>query len=271
MKRQEGTYTLYLDESKMRIGQKGEEVYCVAGVIISSDDIHDVRRRMKELKTTIWNHRDEFTPAPAFRSIHQTEVRNPTPKAIQIRPYMQVFKSRENKKKVFDGLEKIIDDFSIYVMGAVVNEKRLTDIYGSHQDSYTAYYAALKVIVENYALFLRRHGAHGRLLLESRANAQGNISDARVKKSFYKIMSNGTLRYSALELQQLVQKIDFSAKSQNDAGIQIADYVPRAFLYNYTQMPQPKPSIYQTLRKHRYNGDSADKTGFSKYGVVLID
>lgn len=266
------SYTLYLDESKMRIGNKGEDAYCVAGIIIQSVQMQQIRKRLKQLKQEIWEAPDDFVPAPPFRSIHQAEVRNPSSKNIDRHPYMQVFRSRSNQNKAITGIGRIIKDFELPVLGAIVNEKRLQDDYGAHQDSYTAYYTSLRVIVEDFSHFLVNHQSHGKIVLESRANSKGDLSDQRVRKTFYKIMSHGTIRYSAIELQRLIYGIGFSPKTQNDAGIQIADYIPRAFLYHYCEMVQPKPSIYQIIRRQRYDG--GDKQLFDRYrrhGIHVVD
>ena len=277
MKIKKESYTLYLDESKMRIGDRGEDIYCVAGVVIWSKQIKLVRHRLKELKLSIWNKRDRYSPSPSFRSIHQAEIRNPTRNVLLKRPYMATFRSRKKQLQAIKGVGSIIRDFDFPIIGALVNEKQLSDNYGCHQDSYTSYYASLKAIIEDFAHFLNNKHTIGRIILESRADAAGNINDQRVKKDFYKILSNGTIRYSAIELQRLIQSISFYTKTQNDAGLQIADYVPRAFLYKYaskqnSNITQPKPTIFQVLRKQRYDGgDSSVSDRYARHGIIIID
>ena len=70
---------------------------------------------------------------------------------------------------------------------------------------------------------------------------------------------------------RICQDIIFIQKQENEAGLQIADFIPRPFLINYFKIEQTKPSIYQILRKARYDGGIGAKYGASKFGICIYN
>lgn len=106
-------------------------------------------------------------------------------------------------------------------------------------------------------------------MLESRKTNTDKL-DQRIRKQFYKIISHGTLRYSAVILQDTIKGISFIAKEENNNLLQLADFVPRPLALNYVNIKQSKPSIYQIIRKKRYWANNSPQDS-KKYGVVVID
>ncbi|WP_461243379.1 DUF3800 domain-containing protein [Secundilactobacillus muriivasis] len=266
-------YSLYLDESKFFDKTKQQMSYCIAGVVISNTQIHTVRKRMGILKTTIWATNDGYT-IPKAKSIilHEAEIRSDNTKIVRKRPEYQAFhQNRRNKRLAIQEIGNIIHDERLTVLGAIENETSISMNYSVERDSYSAYYLCLKCIIENFCIFLKQHNGHGNIIFESRKNQSSDLQDQRTRKMFNKILANGTMIYSALELQKSLYTIKFIQKQENDAGLQIADFIPRPLLLNYTNTPQSKPSIYQTIRKARYTGIASKGQYASKFGVCIFE
>ena len=61
--------------------------------------------------------------------------------------------------------------------------------------------------------------------------------------------------------------IDFVDKTSNEAGLQIADFVPNSFARDHAGMKQLEPNIFSTLKYHLYDGNM----GFDdRFGVKYM-
>lgn len=77
--------------------------------------------------------------------------------------------------------------------------------------------------------------------------------------------------YKALEIQDVISDIRFVKKQENNAGLQIADFVPTHFMINFSGNSQHKINLYKTLKKHRYSGFKTKGLQYSsKFGVTYI-
>lgn len=268
-------YHLYLDESAFNDRANSKKAYCVAGIVVRSLDLRKFRSSLARLKYSLWeNEQDLFDTKtnPKDRIFHEAEIRSGNKRILDKYPYYKIFSKRHNIRKAVNGVGNIIENNDLTVLGCIVDETSLESNYLCEQNSYTSYKKCLNSIITNYNLFLLNNNAHGDIILESRKSDNNNFLDVRTRKMFYKILSMGTNIYSAQSLQDNIRNVKFVSKQSNEAGLQIADFVPRPFLLNYLNVNQSKPSIYQVLRKHRYDNNkiSTDFNAFNKYGLNII-
>lgn len=270
------SFTLYLDESKFvkMNGDIKEYIYAVAGVAISSLNEHEVRADLDKIKITICKpkHRSEVNRAKQL-IFHEAEIRSNNVAILSKNPSYSVFVgSSQNPRLAIEGVGSIINKFSLNIFGSIIDQSSLAKKYNKHieNNSYESYNIALKIIVENYAMFLKSVGATGRIVFESRQDDTNKIQDERTQKMIYKILAHGTTIYSAIELQRTIIGLSFRKKTENVPGLQIADFIPRPLLLSYAQYPQSKPSIYQSaIKENRFNNNE-DK-GYQYYGVRAIN
>ena len=97
-----------------------------------------------------------------------------------------------------------------------------------HMEQYTAwrydpYHYCLKVLLERYVMTLRREGAHGDVMAESR----GGGEDKRLKKSFARVVEEGTEWLHAEEIKACLTSVQLKVKpkANNIAGLQLADLI----------------------------------------------
>ena len=270
------TFTLYLDESKFN--KKNEDtsnrLYAVAGVAISGMNENEIRNDLNKIKLSIWNKQSGYTVNQAKMSIfHEAEMRSNNNNIIYKHPEYEVFLGQSsNFNKAISGIGNIINKFDLKVFGAIVDQTSLKLNYGKNIEgnAYESYNIALKVILENFAMFLKKKNAWGRIVFESRQDGKTKVQDERTKKIIYKILTHGTSIYSALDLQNVISDVNFRKKTENVPGLQIADFIPRPLLLAYSNSDQSKPSIYKSaIRDHRYDADIV--TGKTQYGVKLVD
>ena len=56
--------------------------------------------------------------------------------------------------------------------------------------------------------------------------------------------------------------INFIDKSNNEAGLQIADFIPNSFARDHAGINQSKPNIFGTLRYNLYDGNMGNRDCF---------
>ncbi|GAP00119.1 DUF3800 domain-containing protein [Fructobacillus ficulneus] len=262
-------YTLYLDESKFK-SKSGNFLYSIAGVAIPSASEPSIRNSMNQIKTKIWSRDLGYSKNEAKMNIfHESEIRSNNSNLLIRRPTYEVFVGEyKNKNLAISGIGNIINQYDLDIFGLVVDQTSINENYSKYVDEYEAYNIALKVIIENFVLFLKKKSACGELVLESRQDDNSDILDLRTKKMINKIIVHGTSVYSALDIQKSFNGSKFRCKKENVPGLQIADFIPRPLLLAYANAGQSKPSIYKmAIRKHRYNAGNTD--GATKYGVVV--
>jgi len=263
------SYNLYLDESKISINSKSG--YSVAGVIIEEGpQLYNVRKELGRVKSKIWSSKLGYGRSKQI-VFHEAEIRSHREGTLKRRPEYVDFKKAENIRLAVNGIGNIVGKFNLPVLGVLEDQTAIAEAYKTKRDSHASYYLALEQIIENYCYFLKNHNSVGKIICESRRNQNSGVLDQRVRKMYMKILVHGTLRYSASDLQDCLKDIVFIQKQENDAGLQIADFIPRPFLVNYFKISQTKPSIYQILRKARYDGGIGAKDGASKFGMCIYN
>lgn len=98
----------------------------------------------------------------------------------------------------------------------------------AHKEKYTTwrydpYHYCLKMILERYALWLKRNTSIG----DAMAEARGGKDDLRLKTSFERLYEQGTEYLGAEQFQSVFtsKQLKIKAKSNNIAGLQLADLV----------------------------------------------
>lgn len=258
-------YNLFLDETKFY--DNGKYLYGIAGLAVESNKVPTMGKMLGKLKADLWAKKLTYHQAKNV-VLHMSDVRAGNNKFDE---NYSIFKSRENVRILFRGLEEIIKETDMTVFGSMVNLSDLSEQYKTKSSFYIGDQMCLESIVNNYTCFLKHHNARGKIIFESRANVAGNKSDRMLQKQFYKIITHGTTMYKALEIQDVISDIRFVKKQENNAGLQIADFVPTHFMINFSKKPQHNINIYKTLKKQRYSGFKTKGQQYSnKFGVTYI-
>ena len=113
----------------------------------------------------------------------------------------------------------LIASWEYTVISVCLDKKR-------HRETYTAwrydpYHYCLAVLLERFALFLRRMQARGDVMAESR----GGKADMRLKASFLRLWEAGTayIPHNVFEECLTSKQLKVKTKSNNIAGLQLAD------------------------------------------------
>ena len=257
------SYTLYVDESKTF----NPKMFCVAGEIIRDSEKKNITCSLNNLKKSLWNglysHPEKFV-------LHQSDIRNVKKKfeIYQNNPY-RIFGKQRNVTTIFEGIGQIIDNYKLPILGCIVDVGFIDSNYGIKNGESSCYYLSLNSIIDTFTHFLTVKNDTGNIVIESRATKDSTFLDEENKKYFFKIMSHGTKHYSAKKLQQRISGINFYQKMDNNAGLQIADFISEPLVFNKANISQ-KPSIYQVVKRNKYIIYQAPNPKDSIQGIELI-
>ncbi|KRN74142.1 DUF3800 domain-containing protein [Carnobacterium maltaromaticum] len=197
-------YYLFLDESKpngMNINH-----LCLAGIVVSKDNYeNNIISKIETLKTEIFS--------TSSIVLHETEIR-------KTRNNFRVLSNPEVRTQFWEKMENIFLD-DVVTIGAAVNYETLENYYNANSLK-NKYFMVLQIVLENFVHFLECNNAKGHIYIES----TDIKSDMELRNVYHDIIANGTLFYTKNVFQDRLLNINFLNKADNNAGLQIADFVP---------------------------------------------
>lgn len=241
-------FQLYL-KSQTRQGENS--AICLAGIVVQAED-HDRQLipQLGKLKSKIWADQ----PNPTSIVLHEKDVRayanNRPNRNLSLSPYYSRFRKGSVTKDLYRELNNIFSSSPITIIGACLDEVSSRRLYSSNF-SQDLYLATFQIVIENYVHFLESRRERGVIFWESRGESQ----DRLVRMRYHQVKAIGTLYASAHIVQAYLRDIEFPRKSDNVAGLQLADFVPNPFARNVLKLGVLKPNIYTTLRALRYDGN----------------
>lgn len=84
------------------------------------------------------------------------------------------------------------------------------------------YNVAFQMVIENFVYFLIEKDGRGSLFLES----QDHDENKKIRLCYYNLLSNGTLLLNNNILLDRLLSISFHLKTENNIGVQLADFIP---------------------------------------------
>lgn len=173
-------YNLFLDETKFY--DNGKYLYGIAGIAVESNKVPTMGKMLGRLKSDLWSGSLTYAQCKNI-VLHMSDVRAGNSKFDE---NYCIFKSRENVRRLFKGLEEIIEETEMTVFGSMVNLSDLAEQYKTNSSFYIGDQVCMESIINNYTCFLKHHNARGKITFESRANKTGNKSDRMLQNSFIK-------------------------------------------------------------------------------------
>lgn len=256
-------YTLYLDESETHrynnITRKNEDFYfCMAGIIIPTDDIPKLENNVIQLKKNVWSEYQN----PENIILHQMRILEAEKGHLDATSFPEYVKFRRvsERRKFYDELKEIFMSNDITIIGCSINEDRFKDFYHiANRNSQDQYLVAMQLLLENYCHFLCNNNGVGNIVYEYREL----IGNESLRNKYYHMKLMGSMYMTRKAAEKRLLGMDFDNKNKNIAGLQIADFVPNSFARDHSGKGQSNPNIFSTLKYHRYDGNQnmADRFG----------
>jgi hypothetical protein len=255
-------YNLYLDESLTHNGNYNDKVFVIAGIIVEESYAKiNLPNDLNQVKKNIWG--SHYPSNYQNLILHEKEIKEVFNKRIKVtkaKPHFQMFKIKHNMTILYGELEKIIRSGNITTLGVGVK----LDEIGRNYDGdilNNQYYIALQIIIENFVHFLIKNNAVGRVIYEY----NGEVKGLRMKYSTIKTV--GTLFIKPEVIQERLLDIEFIEKKENNAGLQIADFIPNTIAQKIANKKLLKFNIYKTIKKYSYDGGVKNK---DKFGIKVV-
>ena len=207
-------YRIYIDEvGNSDLGSsdnKNHRFLSLTGVIIELDYVATVlHRELEEIKTRYFRqHPDD----PVV--LHRKEILNAKP------PY-ECLKDKDLRERFNRELLEALQRWNYLVITVCLDKKHHKETYARWR--YDPYHYCLAMLLERFALFLKRASATGDALAESR----GRKEDIRLKDSFERLWNNGTQHIEPALFQERLtsRQLKVKPKINNIAGLQLADLI----------------------------------------------
>lgn len=253
-------YTLYLDESEVP-SDDGDRYFVIGGVIMRNG-YHESRiiPKIKELKKKIWDTDEDYES----HILHEMEINKVYRGDLKdAKSYNLIFKYNDEKyKQVYEGITNILNDKNIYTIAACINHSELDKHYDK-EDMNDRFAVLMQIIIENYCHFLTNKGGTGDICYEAMKKSQNE----KIERRFCHLKSIGTMYYSSSKVISLVKNIYFVDKTENCAGLQLADFIPNVLARTQAKKDPKFNKLPRIIKKRLYHGDMGRK---DRYGFKII-
>lgn len=247
-------YTLYLDESETHQfdAKRKKNVnahFCMAGIIVEDADIEPLDHSLCQLKRAVWPE----LPNPESVILHQMNILNADKGRLDetLYPEYKKFRHKQQQKLFYGELKKVFVSNPITILGSSIHLEHLQSYYGvQNRNKPDRYLVAMQLLLENYCHFLCAQNARGRIIYEYIEL----LANEKLRDRYYHIKLMGSMYIARATAEQRLLGLDFVPKTDNVAGLQIADFIPNAFARDHAGYAQGKYNIFSTLKYHCYDG-----------------
>lgn len=225
-------YILFLDESK---NTPPSTHFSLGGCAIEKEYYEKtVIPYVNQIKKEIWGNENII--------LHETDIR-----AAKSDDY-KILRNKDIRDKFWKRMGELFDNYEITVFSATIEPHVQQSRYNSKYLN-EEYFICLESVLENFAHFLEKNQAQGKVVFE----CQNTKSDNRVKDHFYRLSKRGTRYLNNTATKQIVS-IDSYMKSDLNIGLQVADFIPNT-IKKYVNGIDPKlPTIESNIVSKLYDG-----------------
>lgn len=168
-----------------------------------------------------------------------------------------IFRDKRKVLLLYNELSKLFKDAPLYTIGVCQDKSVLFARYGENNLN-NQLTIAIQLLIEHYCQFLIMNRTTGAICYEAMQPEQ----NAKIQQRIYELKALGTMYYSSGTIQNYLRDIYFVPKSENMAGLQLADFVPNT-LGRYAAMMKPKNREFsRSVRDKLYDGNGDKRFGF---------
>ncbi len=238
-------YILFLDESKPNTNFRN---FTLGGIVVEKTAYEN---RLKPLVDKL--KMDCFGRSNVI--LHEIDIRKKEGDFSGI--------TKETLELFFERLKLLFQESDLLtVLAVTINIDDLDKLY-KEKDRNDIYYITLQLLMENYAHFLSMNDGVGSIYLETTDWA----NNAKLQNLFHLLKATGTLFITKEMLQLRLSTINFSIKSDNNIGLQLADFVPNPLARAALGKKQKAYSIYDEIVENLYDGKIGLK---ERFGFKII-
>ena len=203
------TYYLYLDEcvdQNLVSFDSSFPIFTLCGVLVSENKLSDFENEINSIKREFWGDEDVIFHSREIRK-HQKRFVNLNDTAI--------------KNQFYSRINKLLSQKGVYVVVCcAVPKNPCIDKFGSEIDIYGI---ALSYVLQRSIFYLDEVEPNGklRIIVEKR----GKREDRNLRDYYNRMLETGVKYCSEERMKSHIHDFNFSAKSENINGLQIADLI----------------------------------------------
>jgi len=236
-------YFLFLDEVKPNAFG---DYFALGGYAISKTDYENI---LLPKLTTI---KKNLMPDPNL-PLHMYDMR-------KNRNGFEFLADNSIRTELFSRIKALIKELNISVFVSSINTKKYNKMYnGCSNDIYNI---SLQIILENFVHFLNENNSIGSFYIESR----NSIENKFLQICYYRLLTGGTLYINSDTIIKRLSVLSFPLKSDNNIGVQLADFVPISFIRNQIGS-KDQYGLYAIFEEKLYKGfenSMSQRFGFKK-------
>ena len=281
-------YVLYLDESE----STKSKTFAIAGIAVKKSNICLLDEGINEVKKIIWGEEyvNQTTPILHCTELEKVFAKRNSDDVKGFRDDYQELKkfSAEDIEKKYEQaygkLSQIIKKADATVFSCIVKMQQLQDLFvlderhnGVHliDDKYNI---ALQKIIESFTHYLFVNDGYGDVVYESRNSIGENSEkspDIKLINVYHKIQANskGIVYTNSTAIQKKNRTIMAYSKTENIAGLQIADFVANNILkFENCKVQEQVTDFMKQIHRKSYNGGHAisEKDQRSFWGMRVL-
>lgn len=225
-------YYLFLDESKPNTNFKN---FTLGGYTINKQEYESkLKPKLIAIKKECFNSERII--------LHEIDIRKGKGEFIG--------RTKEQYELFFQKLGELFEEIELHILAVSINNDDFEKLYG-YQETNQIYYISLQLIMENYNHFLISKNSQGSIYLESSDLRNNTI----LQNLFHQLKATGTLFYTKESLQKHLTTINFIPKSDNNLGVQFADFIPNPLAREALHFNQKEYSLLSAIKKNLYDGN----------------
>lgn len=237
-------YYLFLDEIKPNAFGT---YFALGGYTISKENYENI------LIPKLQKIKEDNMPNPSL-PLHLYDMRK-NQKGFEFLADSQV------RDSLFESIKKLIRELDIKVFVSAIDTKKYDNMY-FHTHTNDIYDINLQIILENFVHYLLGVNGTGSFFIESR----NPVENKYLQICYYRLLTSGTLFIDAKTIMDRLSILSFPLKSDNNLGVQLADFIPMSFI-RHVVGSKDYYELYGTFNKKIYKGynDCAEQRfGFKK-------
>ena len=231
-------YHLYIDEcgdQNLETFSPTFPIFTLCGILVRDDKVSLLNEQVRTLKQEFWGDRQII--------LHSRDIR-------KCQNGFEVLFDLDVKRRFYEAVNHLLGQEDVYVIVScsILKEPyirqfgKLNDVYGQ----------SLSFVLERAIFCVDNHCEDGSGRISAIVERRGKREDRNLQNYYEQLLEKGTYWVTAERMRNRMTCIDFKWKSENIAGLQIADLIAYP-LTRHVLNPQAVNLAYDVLEPNIFN------------------
>ncbi|MBR1415024.1 MAG: DUF3800 domain-containing protein [Prevotella sp.] len=231
-------FHLYIDEcgdQNLETFSPTFPIFTLCGILVRDDKVSLINEQVRTLKQEFWGDRQII--------LHSRDIR-------KCQNGFEVLFDLDVKRRFYEAVNHLLGQEDVYVIVScsILKEPyirqfgKLNDVYGQ----------SLSFVLERAIFYVDNHCEDGSGSISAIVERRGKREDRNLQNYYEQLLEKGTYWVTAERMRNRMTCIDFKWKSEDIAGLQIADLIAYP-LTRHVLNPQAVNLAYDVLEPNIFN------------------